>query len=79
VAQAFRDRAAIPEEALRPGRALPWGGGVSFRRATSARERPGRLSPDRAGAHTRGFEGGSMIAPPMLASNFTFSSLSDAV
>ncbi len=30
-------------------------------------------------ARTRGFEGGSMIAPPMVASNFTFSSVSDAV
>jgi len=52
---------------------------VSFRRAVSARERPGRMSPDGTGARTRGFEGGSMIAPPMLASNFTFSSISDAV
>ncbi len=28
---------------------------------------------------TRGFEGGTMLAPPMLASEFTFTSLSDAV
>jgi predicted Zn-dependent protease len=28
---------------------------------------------------TRGFEGGSMLAPPLIASNFTFSSVSDAV
>lgn len=28
---------------------------------------------------TRGFEGGAMLAPPLVASNFTFSSISDAV
>jgi predicted Zn-dependent protease len=28
---------------------------------------------------TRGFEGGAMLAPPLVAANFTFSSISDAV